>query len=290
MSDAAHGMRGAAHCRWASSVVSSETLGGGIASDGEQRVEISCHARAVAGMLVLVGLAMPFLRVAAASEAADYAVARERLVREVEADVRQTSGYLGTDRLDPEVMRALRSVPRERFVPKDLRDRAYGNHPLPIGNGQTISQPYIVAVMSQLAGVSAGSRVFELGTGSGYQAAVLAEMGAEVYTVEIVPKLAQRATVVLRELGYEKVHVRAGDGYLGWPEAAPFDAVVVTAAGPEIPQSLVEQLSVGGRLVMRLGEAWQHQTLIVATKQPDGSLRQRDVLPVRFVPITGSDH
>jgi protein-L-isoaspartate(D-aspartate) O-methyltransferase len=208
-------------------------------------------------------------------------------MREVEADVRRTSTYLGTDRLDKAVMRALRVVPRERFVPETLSRQAYGNHPLPIGKGQTISQPYIVAVMSQLIAIKPGDRVYELGTGSGYQAAVLAEMGAEVYTVEIVPELAQRAAGVLADLGYTKVRVRQGDGYLGWPEAAPFDAVIVTAAGPEIPQPLVDQLRVGGRLAMPLGSATENQTLIVATKRADGGLDQRDVLPVRFVPITG---
>ncbi len=208
-------------------------------------------------------------------------------MRDVEGDVRRTSAYLGTNRLDTAVMRALRVVPRERFVPETLSRQAYGNHPLPIGKGQTISQPYIVAVMSQLIAIKPGDRVYELGTGSGYQAAVLAEMGAEVYTVEIVPELAQRAAGVLADLGYTKVRVRQGDGYLGWPEAAPFDAVIVTAAGPDIPQPLVDQLRVGGRLAMPLGSATENQTLIVATKRADGGLDQRDVLPVRFVPITG---
>jgi protein-L-isoaspartate(D-aspartate) O-methyltransferase len=245
------------------------------------------HARAAVRGLAAMSLAVPFLMAMAGSPQPDLAAARERLARQVEADVRQTSAYLGEDRLDPEVMRALRTVPRERFVPAELRDRAYGNHPLPIGGGQTISQPYVVAVMTHLAGVKPGNRVYELGTGSGYQAAVLAEMGAEVFSVEIVPELAQRAAAVLADLGYAKVYVRAGDGYTGWPAAAPFDAVIVTAAGPEIPQSLTDQLAIGGRLVMPLGEAWQHQTLVVVTKQSDGSLQRRDVLPVHFVPITG---
>jgi protein-L-isoaspartate(D-aspartate) O-methyltransferase len=234
-----------------------------------------------------MAFAMPSLMAMGGPPGSDPGAARERLMQKVEADVRETSAYLGTDRLDPAVMRALRVVPRERFVPAALRDLAYGNHPLPIGYGQTISQPYIVAVMSHLAGVRPGDRVFELGTGSGYQAAVLAEMGAEVYTVEIVPELARRAAAVLAELDYTKVRVRAGDGYLGWPESAPFAAILVTAAGPEIPRPLVDQLQAGGRLVMPLGGEWQDQTLVVLTKQADGSLHRRDVLPVRFVPITG---
>ncbi|MCG6943335.1 MAG: protein-L-isoaspartate(D-aspartate) O-methyltransferase [Thiohalocapsa sp.] len=209
------------------------------------------------------------------------------MVDGIERDVISTSGYLGTDRLDPAVIRAMRSVPREQFVPRRLWPYAYLDSPLPIGSGQTISQPYIVAVMSHLAGVKAGERVYELGTGSGYQAAVLAAMGAEVYSVEIVPALAARAAATLARLGYDKVHVRAGDGYLGWPEAAPFDAVVVTAAHPAIPQPLIDQLKVGGRLVMPVGDTDETQRLTLLTKQPDGSLKRRRVLPVRFVPITG---
>jgi protein-L-isoaspartate(D-aspartate) O-methyltransferase len=220
-------------------------------------------------------------------DADSYAGARARLAEEVADDVRATSQYLGTDRLDPAVMRAIGKVPRERFVPAPLRTRAYGNHPLPIGGGQTISQPYIVAVMSHLLDIGSGDRVYELGTGSGYQAAVLGEMGAEVYSVEIVPELARRAAATLGELGYDKVHVRAGDGYLGWPEAAPFDAVIVTAAGPRIPQPLIDQLRPGGRLVMPVGGTFDNQELVVLVKQPDGTLSQRRVLPVRFVPITG---
>lgn len=238
-------------------------------------------------LVAALSLAAPAMMAMGGSPGPDLTAARERLVREVEAEVRQTSTYLGTDRLDPAVIRALGAVPRERFVPESLRDLAYADRPLPIGGGQTISQPYIVAVMSHLIGIKPGDRVYELGSGSGYQAAVLAEMGAEVYTVEIVPELARRAAAVLTGLSYTGVRVRAGDGYLGWPEAAPFDAIVVTAAGTEVPRPLVDQLKVGGRLVMPLGGARENQTLVVVTKQADGSLHQRDVLPVRFVPITG---
>lgn len=216
-----------------------------------------------------------------------FAMARARLLQEIAEDVVQTSSYLGARRLDEKVMQALAQVPRERFVPANLRDQAYRNHPLPIGHGQTISQPYIVAIMSDLIGIQPGERVYELGTGSGYQAAVLGTMGAEVYSVEIVPELAERAAATLAELGLDRVQVRPGDGYLGWPEAAPFDAIIITAAGPRVPQPLVEQLRVGGRLVMPLGESYETQELVVFTKQADGSLSKRSVLPVRFVPITG---
>jgi protein-L-isoaspartate(D-aspartate) O-methyltransferase len=216
-----------------------------------------------------------------------FAAARERLVNTIVREVAITSRYLGTDRLDPAVLRALGSVPREEFVPGRLQSRAYDNNPLPIGRGQTISQPYIVAVMSHLLGVQAGDKVYELGTGSGYQAAVLGAMGLEVYSVEIIPELAESAAATLARLGFDSVHVRAGDGYLGWPEAAPFDAIIVTAAHPKIPEPLVEQLAVGGRMVMPVGDSADTQQLMVLTKRSDGTLAQRRTLPVRFVPVTG---
>jgi len=216
-----------------------------------------------------------------------FAEARARLVEKVAAEVREVGPHLGIDRLDAAVMEAIGSVARERFVPPRLRTLAYGNHPLPIGEGQTISQPFIVALMSHLADIEPGDKVYELGTGSGYQAAVLAEIGAEVYSVEIVPELAERAAETLAALGYDDVHVRAGDGYQGWPSAAPFDAMVVTAAGPEIPQPLIDQLEPGGRLVMPVGGVDEIQQLVVLVKQSDGTLERRSLLPVRFVPITG---
>ncbi len=241
-----------------------------------------------AAWLLAVGLGLPGMSACAPPpDDARFATARARLVDKIERDVARTSHYLGTDRLDPAVVRAMRSVPREQFVPGQLWSRAYDDNPLPIGGGQTISQPYIVAVMSHLLGVEAGAKVYELGTGSGYQAAVLGAMGIEVYSVEIVTELAERAAETLARLGYDKVHVRAGDGYLGWPEAAPFDAIIVTAAHPQIPQPLIEQLAAGGRMVMPVGAVHDIQQLMVLTKQPDGSLERRTTLPVRFVPITG---
>ena len=204
------------------------------------------------------------------------ASAREEMVRsQIEAR--------GID--DPAVLRAMRAVPRHELVPEAARDQAYADHPLPIGHDQTISQPYIVALMTTLARVEPGAKVLEIGTGSGYQAAVLAELGAEVYSIEIVKPLAERAARDLARLGYgERVHVRAGDGYRGWPSEAPFDAVVVTAAPPEIPQPLVEQLRVGGRMVIPVGE--NHQRLRVLIRTEDG-VREEDSIPVRFVPMTG---
>lgn len=185
---------------------------------------------------------------------------------------------------DPAVLRAMRTVPRHELVPAGVRPEAYNDHPLPIGAGQTISQPYIVALMSELARVRPGDKVLEVGTGSGYQAAVLAEMGATVFTIEIVEELAARAAADLARLGYDNVTVRAGDGYLGWPEAAPFDAIVVTAAPPRVPPPLRDQLKVGGRLVIPVGETFQELRVITRTER---GFRERSVIPVRFVPMTG---
>ncbi len=186
---------------------------------------------------------------------------------------------------DPHVLRAMREVPRHRFVPASERASAYDDHPLPIGHGQTISQPYIVALMTELAAVKPGDRVLEVGTGSGYQAAVLAAMGVKVFSIEIIEPLAKRADALLKELGYGKnVQVRAGDGYAGWPEQAPFDAVIVTAAPPKVPEPLKQQLKVGGRLVIPVGK--YYQSLMRITRTKDG-FDKENVIPVRFVPMTG---
>jgi protein-L-isoaspartate(D-aspartate) O-methyltransferase len=187
---------------------------------------------------------------------------------------------------DARVLEAMRKVPRHELVPADLRDLAYGDHPLPIGYDQTISQPYIVAVMSEAAQVGPGDKVLEVGTGSGYQAAVLAEMGAEVYSIEIVEPLARRTAGDLERLGYGRIHLRTGDGYRGWPEAAPFDAILVTAAPPEVPPPLVEQLAVGGRLVIPVGDEGAVQELRVITRTEEGATSE-DLFPVMFVPMTG---
>lgn len=185
---------------------------------------------------------------------------------------------------DPAVLRAMRRVPRHRFVPEQLRRLAYADRPLPIGLEQTISQPAIVAYMTEAAQVSKKEKVLEIGTGSGYQAAVLAELAREVYTIEIIPELAEGARRVLAELGYGNVHVRTGNGYLGWPEQAPFDAVVVTAAPDEIPQALVDQLAVGGRMVIPVGTT--NQEIVIVEKTREGVTKRRTI-PVRFVPMTG---
>jgi protein-L-isoaspartate(D-aspartate) O-methyltransferase len=187
---------------------------------------------------------------------------------------------------DRRVLEAIRRVPRHLFVPAEAAGQAYDDRALPIGHEQTISQPYIVAIMSELARIEPGARVLEVGTGSGYQAAVLAEMGAEVYSIEIVEPLAREAGQRLERLGYH-VHVRAGDGYRGWPDAAPFDAILVTAAPPLIPEPLKEELRVGGRLVLPVGPGGGGtQRLLVVTRTPTG-FEETPVFPVRFVPMTG---
>ena len=185
---------------------------------------------------------------------------------------------------DPRVLAAMRKVPRHAFVPAEEARLAYGDHPLPIGLGQTISQPYIVAFMTEALALRGGETVLEVGTGSGYQAAVLGEIAAQVYTIEIVEPLARRAEALLRELGYANVHVRAGDGYAGWPEAGPFDAIMVTAAAPRVPEPLKQQLKEGGRMILPVGEEWQELLLVVRRGQ---RYEERRVLPVRFVPMTG---
>ena len=186
--------------------------------------------------------------------------------------------------VDDSVLKAMAKVPRHAFVPAPVRHLAYADHPLPIGQDQTISQPFIVAYMTEAAEISKKEKVLEIGTGSGYQAAVLAEVAREVYTIEIIPELAARARSVLGELGYKNVFVKAGNGYLGWPEHAPFDAILVTAAPDEIPQALVDQLAVDGKMVVPVGTTYQEMVVIKKTKK--GVTEQR-TMPVRFVPMTG---
>lgn len=213
-------------------------------------------------------------RPAQAQEDMDYTVQRENLV-----DLLADEGIV-----DARVLDALRRVERHRFVPDGYLDRAYDNRPLPIGSGQTISQPYVVAYMTEILQLNESHRVLEIGTGSGYQAAVLAEVAGQVYSIEIVQELGENAAALLHELGYDNIHVRIGDGYQGWPEMAPFDAVIVTAAPDHIPQPLVDQLAVGGRMIIPVGDDYQRLTLILRTSE---GVEVIDDLPVRFVPMTG---
>ena len=188
---------------------------------------------------------------------------------------------------DQRVLEAMRTVPRHLFIPKPYRALAYQDSPQPIGYGQTISQPYIVAYMTEALDLKPHHKLFELGAGSGYQAAVASRLVEEVYTVEIHEPLAARAAKTLKELGYDNVHVRAGDGWAGWPDAAPFDRIIITAAAPELPEKLLEQLRVGGKLLMPLGEAGGHQELVLVEKTQENEFSTRRLLPVRFVPVTG---
>lgn len=200
--------------------------------------------------------------------------------------VRQQLEGIGRDITNRQVLEAMREVPRHEFVPPANREDAYGDHPLPIGYGQTISQPYIVALMTQVLDPQPADRVLEIGTGSGYQAAVLSRLVRHVYTIEIIAPLARRAEADLRRLSFTNVTVRAGDGYQGWPEEAPFDAIIVTCAPTAVPPALVEQLKDGGRLIIPVGDIETGQELILLRKRGSRIERQH-VLPVRFVPMTG---
>jgi protein-L-isoaspartate(D-aspartate) O-methyltransferase len=229
----------------------------------------------VALMLTLGGCDPGPAHPAAPVQEQERALARARMVREQ---------LVARGITEARVLEAMARVPRHEFVPAGPRGEAYEDWPLPIGHGQTISQPYIVAFMTAALEPKAEDRVLEIGTGSGYQAAVLSGLVAEVYTVEIVPPLAQRAEADLRRLGYGNVKVRAGDGYLGWPEAAPFDAIIVTCAPEKVPQALVDQLKAGGRMIIPVGSPWGAQELVLLRKGP-GGLERQVILPVRFVPM-----
>jgi protein-L-isoaspartate(D-aspartate) O-methyltransferase len=216
-----------------------------------------------------------------------YVTARQELVKLIEDDVRATSSYLGQKTLDPRVLTAIATVPRHEFVPTALRGLAYENRPLPIGHGQTISQPYIVAIMTELLKVNSQSRVLEIGTGSGYQAAILAELVNEVYSIEIIKPLAEQAATRLARLGYHKVKTMHGDGYYGWEQYAPFDAIIVTAAASHIPPPLIKQLKVGGSMIIPVGSRFMAQELLLVKKEEGEKITTRQILPVRFVPLTG---
>ncbi len=229
-------------------------------------------------MLSVVAIMLgPTLLFCLLSSPADVATARrEAMVREQ---------MESRDIADRRVLQAIRAVPRHEFVPAGLRDQAYEDHPLPIGHGQTISQPYIVALMSQMLKLEKSHRVLEIGTGSGYQAAVLSLLVGKVYTIEIVAPLAAAAGETLRRLGYQNVEVRHGNGYLGWPEQAPFDRILLTAAPRDVPEALTRQLKPGGRLVAPVGVGPFSQELVVIEKKANGRLERTSGIPVRFVPM-----
>ena len=219
------------------------------------------------------------------ADAQDLAAQRARMVAEIDQMYAETRAETGLAAMAPRVRASLGKVERHRLIPQDQAHLAYRNHPLPIGHSQTISQPYIVALSTDLLAPEPGHVVLEVGTGSGYQAAVLAEIVRQVYTIEIVEPLGRTAESRLAALGYKNVEVRIGDGYKGWPEKGPFDGIVVTAAAPRVPQALVDQLKPGGRMVIPIGERWEVQQLLLIERNPDGTLQQKNVLPVRFVPL-----
>jgi len=217
----------------------------------------------------------------------DRATQRQQMVDEIAAVARGAAAESGKPTISSGVMAALNKVPRHRFVPPDQERAAYENRPLPIGYGQTISQPYIVALMTDLMRVEPHHVVLEVGTGSGYQAAVLAELVRAVCTIEIVEPLAVEADRRLRQQGYTRVRTKVGDGYYGWEDCGPFDSIIVTAAASHVPPPLIRQLKTGGRMVIPLGTAFLTQQLMLVDKNADGTLVTRQVLPVRFVPLTG---
>jgi protein-L-isoaspartate(D-aspartate) O-methyltransferase len=243
------------------------------------------------GVFVMAGCSKTFLLIASslglnnACGQMNVETERQAMIEDLRAHARLSEEY-GAPPISEPVYTVLGTIPRHEFVPDGQKRYAYENRPLPIGAGQTISQPYIVALMTDLAEVSKDDVVLEIGTGSGYQAAVLSGLVDHVYTIEIVAILGQRATETLERLGYENVTVRIGDGYAGWPEHAPFDAILVTAAPEEVPKPLIEQLAVGGRMVIPVGAEDEVQTLRVLTKKADGLVVASDVIAVRFVPLT----
>lgn len=211
----------------------------------------------------------------------------ERMLNDIKMEVELTRHLIGKNALDARVMAVMKQVPRHKFLPADFRYLAYNNGPVPIGSGQTISQPYIVALMSDLLATKPSDVVLEIGTGSGYQAAILSKLVAQVYSIEIIEDLAIKASHRLQKLGYDNVAVRNDNGYFGWQEHAPFDGIIVTAAAPTIPQPLIDQLKVGARLVIPVGLPYAYQELMVVEKKPNGDIDTQEILGVSFVPLTG---
>ena len=239
-------------------------------------------------MLTLLGvLSFPWPPMAAGAE--EYqAKARLSMVEKIASLATVTQRETGRKAFGSAVMEAMAEVPRHRFVPEEVRAMAYRNRPLPIGHGQTISQPYIVALMTDLLALDADDQVLEVGTGSGYQAAVLAELTRVVYTIEIIEPLGRAATARLARLGYTNIHGRVGDGYYGWEEGAPFDAIIVPAAASHVPPPLLKQLRPAGRMIIPIGSRFMVQDLLLIEKSSAGEFSVRQILPVRFVPLTGS--
>lgn len=243
---------------------------------------INIHIQRLMHMVLAITIAYPTLILAN-----DFSNQRENLIKEIESDVRTTSLYLDKEKLDAHVIEAMRTVPRHKFVPQRFRKNAYENRPLPIGYGQTISQPYIVAIMTDLIKPQKQHRVLEIGTGSAYQAAVLSRLVKQVYSIEIIRPLGEQAAQRLQELAYNNIKLKIGDGYYGWQEFAPYDAIVVTAAASHIPAPLLKQLKPGGRMIIPVGSRFMTQQLLLVKKDPQGHVTTEQILPVMFVPLTG---
>lgn len=227
------------------------------------------------------------LKDARSEETDPFAEQRAAMIKTIQGHAASTYSTILSAEISVPVLEAMGRLARHEFVPEDARLQAYQDRPLPIGYGQTISQPYIVALMSDLLNLEPGATVLEVGTGSGYQAAVLAEMGMAVHTIEIIPELGQRAAAAFKRLGFKSIKARTGDGYYGWKESAPFDGVVVTAAASHIPPPLIQQLKPGGRMIIPVGRWFEVQILMLVTKNKDGTVETRQLLPVAFVPLTG---
>jgi len=236
-------------------------------------------------ILLMTAILLAPIAISVATE--ERAAEHDALIAKIEAGVRLTRGELGRNHLHPNVIKAMRDVPRHEFVPQSYQRQSYFDRPIPIGHGQTISQPYIVAIMTDLIDPEPGDKVFELGTGSGYQAAVLSRIVDKIYSMEIVEPLGKQAKAKLKQLGYDNIEVTIGDGYHGRPDVGPFDAIVVTAAGDHIPPPLVRQLKPGGKMIIPVGSSFFTQQLMLVTKGLDGSVGTQSTLPVRFVPLTG---
>jgi protein-L-isoaspartate(D-aspartate) O-methyltransferase len=260
-------------------------------------VSLSLHPRAGCDIMIsgvpmirtiFIFILMAGCVVASYTLASDsYGKQSQQMLKEIDGDALHASSALGRNSIDRRVMDVIAKVPRHEFVPAYLRSSAYANVPLPIGHGQTISQPFIVALMTDLLMTKKDDVVLEVGTGSGYQAAVLSELVRRVYTIEVIKELGEQAREQLSRLGYKNVEVRIADGYFGWEDHAPFDSIIVTAAAGHVPPPLIRQLKPGGRIVIPVGGPYQVQMLMVVTKDASGRLKTQQVLPVRFVPLTG---
>jgi protein-L-isoaspartate(D-aspartate) O-methyltransferase len=241
-------------------------------------------------LLRIIGLALAVLQLGSAAAAgADFVAQRAEMVRQIELETMMISGETGITELDQRVLEAMAEVPRHAFVPEALRDYAYAPHPLPVTRDQNIAAPLLVALMTHLVAPQAGDVVFETGTGAGYHAAVLSLLAAQVFSVEVEAPLAERAARILKDLGYDNVAVQASDGYFGWPEKGPFDAMVIKEAIDHVPPPLLQQLKRGGRMVIPLGPAQGPQYLTLVTRDQDGRLHERRIMPVRFSPLQGGE-